>query len=106
MTLVHFYKDKRGRLCGFSSAGHAGFSIVGTDVVCAGISALLLTGANALESVARINPVLVVGDGFLKVRIPKNTPLEKRKRARIILETVFQGLLDIEKSYPGNLRLS
>ena len=106
MTLVHFYKDQRGWLCGFSSAGHSGFAVEGTDIVCAGISALLLTGVNALESIAHIRPVFIVGDGFLNVRIPNDIPFRRRKKARIILETVHQGLLDIEKTYPGYLRVS
>ncbi len=106
MTSVRFYRDRRGRLTGFSVIGHAGSAPSGEDIVCAGISALTVTAVNAIETVAGARTTPHTGAGFLSVRLPKGLPAAKRHSARIILRTVRQGLLDMAKSYPAYVRIS
>ncbi len=49
MTRITVYKDRSGAYLGFECAGHAGYAVKGEDIVCAGISALVINTVNALE---------------------------------------------------------
>lgn len=78
----------------------------GEDIVCAAISALSQTAANTLETVARIHPIVHIGEGFLSVRLPKGLGRSARYKASIILRTAQQGFLDIAASYAKYIRIS
>ena len=106
MTNIRIYRNGQGRLCGFSVIGHTGSAPAGEDIVCAGVSALAQTAANALETVAGIRPILHMGDGFMSVRLPRELDPGKLFVARIILKTVQQGFTDIVASYPQYVRIS
>ena len=50
MTKITVFTDHDGRYLGFTCLGHAGYADAGDDIVCAGISALVITTVNALEA--------------------------------------------------------
>ena len=91
---------------GFSVIGHAGSAPKGEDIVCAGLSALAQTAVNALETVAGVQARFHVGEGYLSVKLPGGLSAGSRHRARIILQTVRQGFMDIAASYPRYVRIS
>ena len=99
MIDVRFHRSQTGRIRGFLITGHAGSAPGGADIVCAGVSALAQTAANALETVAEVEPIVHVKDGFLSVRLPKSLSRRQGKDADIILKTVEQGLRDIADTY-------
>ena len=49
MTEVTFFKNREGEFLGFECLGHAGYANAGEDIVCAGISALVINTVNAIE---------------------------------------------------------
>ena len=49
MTKVTVFRDGHQNFTGFSCLGHAGYADAGEDIVCAGISALVINTVNALE---------------------------------------------------------
>ncbi len=106
MIRVRFFRGAHGRFRGFSAVGHAGSGPLGWDVACAGVSALAITAANALETVAGIVPIVLARDGFLCVRLPRGLSAKQRYGAQIILKTVWQGLDDIAKAYPRHVSIS
>ncbi|MCL1964007.1 MAG: ribosomal-processing cysteine protease Prp [Firmicutes bacterium] len=106
MTSIRIYRNRRGRLRGFSVIGHTGSAPAGGDIVCAGISALAQTAVNALETVGRIKTTPHIGEGYLSVRLPRGLAARELHRARIILRTVRQGFIDIAASYPHHVRVS
>jgi len=105
MIGVRFYLCRSGRLLGFRITGHAGSAPHGEDIVCAGISALAQTAANALETVAGLDPIIHTGDGFLDLRLPKGLSRRQRRAADIILRTVEQGLRDIALAYAQHVKI-
>ncbi len=105
MTSIRFYRSQAGHLRGFSVIGHTGSAPAGEDIVCAGISALSITAANALESVAGVTPRTHVRDGFLSVRLPANMSAKTRFAAQVILRTARQGFSDMAVSYPQYVRV-
>lgn len=105
MTGIRFYRGRSGKLRGFSAVGHTGSAPQGEDLVCAGVSALTQTAANALEAVAGVVPITHVGEGFLSVRLPRGLSAGQLYRAQIILRTVRRGLMDMEAAYPQHVRV-
>ncbi len=102
MISVTLFRDSRGRLRGFDCLGHAGYAKAGKDLVCAAVSVLTTTCVNALESVAKISPLLTVGDGAMHVVI---TELQAENHdAQVILKTFEQGISDIAASYSKHIR--
>jgi uncharacterized protein YsxB (DUF464 family) len=50
MTRAVLFEDAAGRITGVSVKGHSGYAEEGSDIVCAGISTLLVTIDQALCS--------------------------------------------------------
>ena len=91
------------KILGFECKGHAGYAEAGNDIVCAAVSILTTTCANALESVAGVMAEAEVRDGYMKVLLPEQEATEK---TQIIFRTIHQGLQDLSDAYPKYLRLN
>ncbi|HSV96209.1 MAG TPA: ribosomal-processing cysteine protease Prp [Spirochaetota bacterium] len=92
---------------GIRIEGHAGLGSKGTDVVCAGISAIVQAAVVGITKVAGIQQDVVQDEGLLETRIALVGVPESRKKALVIIvETMFAGLREIEREYPGSLEIS
>ena len=106
MTTITVYTPDGSVISGFKAEGHAGGRrIRGYDLVCCAVSALTQTGVNALCSVAGIEPVVEVRDGFLSCMLPENLEDKQMETAQIVLRTMMTGLTDIQKIYPNLIRI-
>ena len=106
MTNITVYAYEDGRLHGFMASGHAGGKKVrGYDLVCCAVSVLTQTGANALFTVAGIEPEVSVRDGFLSCYLPQKMEEQQMDKAQIVLRTMMTGLTDIQKIYPKLIRI-
>lgn len=94
--------------CGFECVGHAGFAPSGSDIVCAAVSALTLTCANALESVANIQVKVKrrPKDAYLQVLLPESLTEEQRHDSQVLLKCLQQGIGDLAGQYPKHVQLS
>ncbi len=94
-------------LFGLSVSGHAGYGVHGEDIVCAAISILITTCANALETVAHIVPNVVQDEQTttITVSLPIRLTKQQRHDALIILQTTLQGFEDIATQYPSFFQL-
>lgn len=106
MTTVTIDVLPSGRISGFCSTGHAGFSETGTDIVCAGISAILQTAYLGLSKVAGLFVGLEIDDGEMTVVLERGLSESERHDADIILETMRQGLLSLSKAHPEYLTIT
>lgn len=75
--------------------GHAFYSKRGTDVVCAGVSALFITIVNELSG-----EVVVVHS-----RNEQEIVVEPRRKNTILITALIHGLQSIEEQYPENLKV-
>ena len=107
MIRVAFFR-KEGRIIGVESEGHAGYADSGYDIVCAAVSALLITCVNGLESVVSIEPTVRQNDevGYLKAELPDRLDEAQRHDADIVLSVTELGLQAIAQQYPGFVRVS
>lgn len=102
MTNIRLLRLPDGRLSGFEVTGHAGAGAYGEDIVCAAVSFLATTCANALESVAAAEPETEMREGFLRAAV---APGKLDIKAETILETFRRGALDLVEAYPRHTRL-
>lgn len=103
MTRVTLFHAQDGRLSGYECRGHAGYAQAGSDIVCAAVSMLSYTCANALESVAGVEPDVLVHEGMMKVTVPI---AQLSHDALVILRTFEQGINDIASSYPKYIHIT
>ena len=107
MIRVAFFR-KEGRIVGFESEGHAGYADSGYDIVCAAVSAILITCVNGLEGVAHVAPIVRQNEevGYLKAELPEALDEAQLHDAGIVLAVAEMGLQAIAQQYPGFLRVS
>ena len=94
--------------CGFACEGHAGYDKAGKDIVCAAISVLTATCANALESVANIQVKVKrrAKDAYLQVLVPEGLTQEQVHDSQVLFKCLQQGISDIAAEYPQYVHLS
>ena len=89
-------------LTGFECYGHAGFAQEGSDIVCAAVSILTITCANALETVAKVKPLEISKPGKMILKLPDGCGRD----AQVILLTLRQGMRDLAREYSQYLVLN
>lgn len=94
-------EEDDGVVFGFSVEGHSDFGEPGTDIVCAGVSAIAQTALFGLQDVDKGAVRYEKRSGYLSVTV--DPAVAGRDGPRAILRTLELGLLAIRKSYPGTL---
>lgn len=104
MICVNFLKaQKNGVLVGFRLKGHAGAGVSGNDIVCAAVSSAAYMVANTITEVLRISADVFVDDrGEMRL----DAPLDEAPKCQEILLGFRLHLLELEKEYPKNLKVS
>ena len=98
MITVSFYRNN-DEIRGFKSIGHAGYAEHGKDIICAGVSALVINYINSIEKLTSMkfkvdsNAKTGMIDFRLKGTITND--------ARILTDSLILGLKGIQKNY-GN----
>ena len=94
--------SRNDEITGFECSGHAGYAEAGSDIVCAAVSILTTTCANALESVAGVKPQVKVSSGKMVLALPQGSGHD----AQVILKSMRQGLRDLQAEYSEYLLLN
>jgi hypothetical protein len=100
MIQVTLYRSGTDRsIRGFAVEGHAGYAARGSDIVCAGVSAITVGTVNALEE--RLGVVLPhkMKHGYLEASVPELDDRGTAERVQLILESMRVMLRTIEQSY-------
>lgn len=107
MIRCTLFVDSASRFTGFSIKGHSGYAEEGSDIICAGISALAITTENALCQLVKLSPAERGGeDGFLEVMLPQGMTDAQQHDAQLLLLTLLIGLENIAQAYPDYVRLT
>ena len=95
MIKVVFYM-KEGRMCGFKSSGHADYADQGEDIVCAGVSALVINCVNSLEKLTDDRAdVKQTDDGYVSCMIQEPVSSE----GELLLQSLHLGITHIAEDY-------
>ena len=107
MTRAVLFEDAAGRITGVSVKGHSGYAEEGSDIVCAGISTLLVTIDQALCSLVGLSPIEHGGeDGFAEVLLPPGITDKQMEQAQLLFGALRIGFSDIAEQYPAYFRLT
>lgn len=99
MIRAVFCVAEQGRWLGCSIRGHAGFAPHGSDIVCAGVSALAIGIVNGIVR-AGIPAQVTSKDGEIYLLLDDGLNNEQDLVAQALLETLFHGLYDVAQQYP------
>ena len=98
--LVRFERHG-GTIVAFEVVGHAGFAAAGRDIVCAGVSALVLATTHGLRQHCHQRAVVTDSGARYSVRL---TGLASGC-SQALLATLLSGLQAIARSHPGYIRV-
>lgn len=96
MINANFTIEEDGFIKEVSVKGHAGFDEYGYDVVCASVSALLISTINALEEYVGLNTMVTLEEGYTKFEIIPMTEVQRIQSDALTqsLLLAFEGLSD------------
>ena len=88
-------KKRNGNYLEFVSKGHAGYAEEGQDIVCAAVSALIITTVNSLEKFTDDKFDVQEKDGFVSIHFRNDLS----ERGMLIMDSLLLGLTEIAGSY-------
>lgn len=97
MTHITIYRNQQKAFTGFCCDGHSGYADAGEDIVCAGISTLVINTINAVETLTQ-TPVQAAADeaaGSIDVRFPSGCD----SQAELLVDAMILGLQGIQTNY-------
>ena len=102
MLTVTFVQDSRQRLSSIFASGHAEWADEGSDIVCAGVSAILQAARLGLTEHAKVDLHAEQAKGILTLRVPEDRRDDPAVRA--ILATAQLSVEQIAAQYPTHVR--
>ena len=91
---------KHGQIIALVVSGHANSGEYGKDLVCAGVSAVVIGGLNSLQQKSHCD--IEVNDGYVSINAKKLLI----EHDAIVLETIVTSLLTIEKNYHKYIKIT
>ncbi len=103
MTNIRILSNS-GRLCGYEVTGHTGYAPQGKDILCAALSMLSITCANAIEKIAGVKPQVYTDEdsGTLLLRL---RPTQLSATTDTILNVFKLGAEQLQEDYPEHIQI-
>lgn len=86
---------------GVSVIGHAQYGKPGSDIVCAGVTALVENLILSIEKLTPNSPVYEMDHGFVDIRV--GSPTENTK---FLFRSFFIGAENIARQFPDNVQVT
>lgn len=103
MIKATFKKNELGQFVSMEVTGHAMAGEYGSDIVCAGVSSLVISMVNNIERLAKITPIIDVDEvegGYLYIELPNDVTIQQQKTAQLLFESCYLALSqDIIQNY-------
>ncbi len=107
MINITIYRNETGLIHLFTMSGHALFANHGSDIVCAGASAVSFGAINAIHELTGITPDVEQGEeGFLSCRLPENISESLQANIQLLLEGMVISLQTIEEQYGEHIKIT
>ena len=94
-----FKRNDSGQIVSFTLTGHAEAGPYGSDIVCAGVSALAISTINGIDALAGFEPIVEMNEiegGYLYAEVVSGMTQEQNNIAQILMENLLLGLQSIE----------
>jgi uncharacterized protein len=107
MIEITINRNETGLIQSFTMSGHALFADHGSDIVCAGASAVSFGAINAIHELTGITPDIEQGeDGFLNCRLPDYISKSDQEKIQLLLEGMVISLQTIEEQYGEHIQIT
>ena len=107
MIKVKIKRNDLNKIESFTISGHANFAKKGSDIVCAGVSAVSFGTVNSIVALCGVTPHIEQGaDGFLRCSIPSNIEESTKEKIQLLLEGMIVSLETIERDYKKYITIS
>ncbi len=80
--------------------GHANYSKIGTDIVCAGVSSIVTTTINGILSIDDKSIIYENKEGFVSIENVKQDKITNE-----LLNNMVNMFSDLESKYPKNIQM-
>ena len=97
INIVIQYND--GYISRITASGHSGYAEAGSDIVCAGVSALMIAIGNGLEKNIPGITMHSLEDGHLDICATEPLSLQMQQKADLLFNTLAEGLCSLEEAY-------
>lgn len=99
MIRVTFIKNALDELCGFRMTGHAEYAERGGDIVCAGVSALVINTINSIEAFTKDTFSDDVQEQEKDVVFFAVSSVPVSEESKLLLASLSLGLRGIQRDY-------
>ncbi|WP_062355491.1 ribosomal-processing cysteine protease Prp [Bacillus kwashiorkori] len=108
MIKVTIYETETDTIRGFTVEGHANFAKRGSDIVCAGVSAVTFGMLNAIEAIAGLTLEVEQGGegGYLHWMVPNQLQGETFAKVQLLLQGMLVSLQTIERDYSDYIKIT
>ncbi|WP_033828303.1 ribosomal-processing cysteine protease Prp [Bacillus andreraoultii] len=108
MIKVTIKQTSDQKIAAFTVEGHANFDKYGSDIVCAGVSAVTFGSLNAVEALTHVVPEIEQGGegGYLHWQVPNRLPEETEDKVQLLLQGMVVSLQTIEQSYSDYIKIT
>lgn len=99
ITVTFFCSDNL--ICGFKISGHSGFSVEGSDIVCAAVSSAAYMTANTITEILHINADVTENDGFMSLSLSKG----EAEKSAVVLDGLRLHLTALSEQYTKYIKV-
>lgn len=107
MIHVQIERNKRNEIKSFTMDGHADFAPHGSDIVCAGVTAVSFGTVNAIAKLCHVELETETAEdgGFLRCIVPNGLDALTYEKVQLLLEAMVVALKSIEVEYGKYVRI-
>lgn len=108
MIHIQVFRDNLSQIQSVEVSGHAGYAEPGEDIVCAAVSAQVISIENSLTRLLNLDMTTEVDEeagGYLKLTLPKITSKQITHDAQLLLKHLEFALEVLSENYPEYVQI-
>ncbi len=98
--IIATFKKREGHIIAYKTEGHANYAESGGDIICAAVSALVISFTNGLINHAETEASYEIESGLIDVEI-----FHGADATDVMTRSLLDSLRAIEKDYPDNVKV-
>ena len=104
MTKCEFFTEN-DRITGFSISGHSGYAEVGSDIVCAAISAVVTMAEATINDVCGAKAKVRVKEEDARITLMLPASCDEEETVQAVLSGMLVTLLSFKEDYPDYIEV-
>ena len=104
MTKCEFFREG-DRITGFSVSGHSGYAEVGSDIVCAAVSAAVAMAEATINDVCGAKAKVRVKDEQARITLTLPTSCDEEESVQAVLTGMMTYLCSLRDDYPDYIEV-